>query len=429
MRAMLVATVILLTAGAAQIRADGAPSRPKPKAETPKEAPKEAPKEQPEEVPKDTAVRITAALEWLRDHQNFSGYWSASQFGDDSIRKDARKTYNVDFAGPGKEGGDKGWQELEIGVTSLAMLAFTGAGHDHKSGDFKETLRRAVMHLRRCQGNDGCIGSKDEDQFVYAHAAATMALAEGYGLSSDNALKTVVESGVKFLLEARNPGKAWRYGVKPGDNDTSFTGWAVLALKSAKMAGIEFDTKEAFAGAASWLDEMTVETKEGYKTGYNTPGGSQARLRSAQEYELNPTMEAINITLRLFMGDKGWDAKHKVIASQAKAVGECKPAWEANKIDFVYWWWATLAMYQLGDKHWEAWGKAMERTLMTYQRGFRAEDKAATAANLDEYGSWDAVDAWSAAGGRVYATALNALTLSVVDRAGRTYKRVQKEEK
>ena len=38
-----------------------------------------------------------------------------------------------------------------------------------------------------------------------------------------------------FIALARNPYFAWRYGVKPGDNDTSVSGWMMMALKSAKM--------------------------------------------------------------------------------------------------------------------------------------------------------------------------------------------------
>ncbi|MBK9976081.1 MAG: hypothetical protein IPP14_15010 [Planctomycetes bacterium] len=42
--------------------------------------------------------------------------------------------------------------------------------------------------------------------------------------------------------------------------------------------------------------------------------------------------------------------------------------------------------------------------------------------SLDEHGSWDSVDAWGSAGGRVYSTAINCLTLEVYYRYQKLHK-------
>src|SRR5690606_24032841 len=73
--------------------------------------------------------RVRAALEWLKDHQNKEGYWSATTFSADSVRKQAQKTYNIEFAGIGSASGDIGWEQTtDIGLTGMALLAFVGAG-------------------------------------------------------------------------------------------------------------------------------------------------------------------------------------------------------------------------------------------------------------------------------------------------------------
>ena len=65
----------------------------------------------------------------------------------------------------------------------------------------------------------------------------------------------------------------------------------------------------------------------------------------------------------------------------------------------------------MGDKFWQPWRTSLMDTLTQNQRGFRKGETTETAETLDEYGSWDAVDAWHNAGGRVYSTAINCLTL------------------
>ncbi|MCC6573646.1 MAG: terpene cyclase/mutase family protein [Planctomycetes bacterium] len=359
--------------------------------------------------------RVKAALEWLKDHQNVEGYWSSTTFSADTKRVNARKTYHIEFLEPGKPGADSGWTDkaVDIGLTGLSLLAFAGAGYDHKQGDYKETCRIAAAYLRKAQGNDGCFGEKESDHFVYNHAICTAALCEIYGLTGDAGLKGICDKAVAFILYAQNPGLGWRYGVKPGVNDTSVTGWMISALKSAKMAGLDAEYERSFADASKWLDAVTAQYQGFPKTGYNEAAGNNARLRASQDYDNNPSMDAINIYSRLVMGQVGWDAKHRDLKAQASACLETLPAWEHHKIDYYYWYYASLALYQMGDTYWKKWDTAISKVLMDNQRGFRAEDKGSTKDTLDEHGSWDAVDAWGVAGGRVYSTAINCLTLEV----------------
>jgi hypothetical protein len=375
--------------------------------------------------------RSKAALEWLKDHQNREGYWSATTFSDDSVRVGAAKTYNIEFVDVGSPNGDKGWEAtVDIGLTGMALLAFVGAGYDHKEGDYRATCRQAILYLRKVQDNDGCFGAKEDDHFVYNHSICAMAMAEAYGLSGDPVLKPIADKGVEFMLKAQNPGLGWRYGVQPGVNDSSVSGWMVLALKSCKMAGLEFDTTKCYADAAEWYKLVTVDVNGYPKTGYDSPGSNNARLRSSTDYEHNPSMDAIYVMSMLFMGKA--DLNDKIIKSQARVCTEKEylPQWGKEnpyKIDYYYWYYASLALYQVGGATWETWVKSMFSVLMDNQRGWKEQDKKNNHVSkeaLDEHGSWDAVDAWSSAGGRVYATAINCLTLEVYYR----YERLAKDK-
>lgn len=361
---------------------------------------------------KERPNEVYAALKWLADHQNREGYWSATTFSADSTRTGARKTYNRDFVRVGDPTGDQGWEgSVDIGLTGLALLCYTGDGQSHRMGKFKETIRRGLLYLRKIQNTDGCFGPKDDEHFVYNHAIATMAMTELYGLESDRALHQVVKSAVDFIVTSQNPGLGWRYGVQPTFNDSSVTGWMVLTLHVAEMAGIEFDHTKTYNGAAEWFKLVTVDVNGYPQTGYDKPGSPCARLRSAADYDNVPSMDSIHIMSMLFMNKAGiGDAR---LRSQAGQIVQELPQWKLEKLDYYYWYYASLALYQMGGSAWEKWEKPMTQVLLNSQRGLRPDEKGETERSLDEHGSWDPVDAWGTAGGRVYSTAINCLTLQV----------------
>lgn len=376
-----------------------------------------------------TDSRVKAALEWLKDHQNIAGHWSATDFGKDSTRKGAKHTWNIEHVQAGVEDGDIGWEHsVDVGLSGMSLLAFVGAGYDHKAGEYKRTVRNSIKYLRKVQSNDGCFGAKQDDHFVYNHAICTMAIAEAYGLSMDKVLKPSCDRAIQFILNAQNPGMGWRYGIQPKRNDSSVTGWMVLALKSCKMANLDFDYHKSYDDAAKWFETVTIDVNGYPKTGYDSPGSDNARLRDAGNYDNNPSMDSIYVMSMLFM-EKADTSDRKIKAMSKTCIERgFLPSWELSKIDYYWWYYSSLALYQVGGSYWSTWEKSMVKTLMDYQRGYHAKDKEAgltTKEQLDEHGSWDAVDAWSAAGGRVYATAINCLTLEVYYR----YQRIEKEKK
>ncbi|MHC4841596.1 MAG: prenyltransferase/squalene oxidase repeat-containing protein [Planctomycetota bacterium] len=366
-----------------------------------------------------------AALQWLADHQNTAGHWSATTFSDDSKRRNAKRTYNVEFVNVGDADGDKGWEQTtDVGLTGLALLAFAGGGYDQSLGKFRETVRRGVLYLRRSQDQEGCFGAREDDHFIYNHAICTMAMAELYGLSAARVMRPTVQRATDFILRAQNPGAGWRYGIRPGQNDVSVTGWMILALKSCKMAGIEFDSNRVYEPATEYLDLMTVEVNGYPKTGYKTRGSDSARLRGSVDFDQSPSMESIHIMCDLFSNKESIRSPQMKELANICAEKEFLPKWEAKRINYYYWYYASLALHQMGGSSWDRWEAAMSKTLIDNQRGFKKGESHETKTSLDEHGSWDAVGAWCPAGGRVYSTAINCLTLQVWYR----YQRVETEE-
>ncbi len=329
---------------------------------------------------------VNAALLWLKRHQSPDGSWSG----------DGWKNNCADgkCEGPGS---DEGGSNYSAGLTGLSVLAYTGHGNSHRFGTFKLTVSKALRYLKAQQRSDGSIGYVEAGDHggMYNHALATMALCELYGVSRDFTIKRQAQKAVRFVLKAQNPNLGWRYRPKNAKNDTSVTGWMVLALKAAKTAGLEVP-EEAFLGAQRWFARAT--SSDGV-AGYTGPGTGSGVLSGNEAYKSYPTMTAVSVVCRVFSGER---LSTPQLQKGAKVIAQDLPLYRENEVNYYYWYYGTYALYQFGGPRWEKWNTAMLKALVGTQRSGGCDD-----------GSWDAVGEWCTAGGRVYAVALNVLTLEI----------------
>ncbi|MBN1422293.1 MAG: hypothetical protein JXP34_26195 [Planctomycetes bacterium] len=382
--------------------------------------------------------QVRRALEWLRRHQNPDGSWSARDFAkrcDPALDPCADKG-----KGPGS---GRGFPSHDVGVTALALLAFTGRGETHFTGEHREVVRRGMRWLKENQvlegdpDDRGRFGSPQirirewtpesgadpyeiafDEQWIYDHALATMAMAELLLLTDDRiGLDKSVGLAADLCLRAQNDGYGWRYGIKPGDNDTSVTGWMILALKACKYAAprgiVPARLEKSFTDALEWFRRATSTNGV---TGYRAPGDEGSRLSGIYPepypYSKEPScMTAVAVLCRLFSGESRRDPAIR------KGIGVLlreKPVWQEaagarpSRVNLYYWYYATYALFQYGGLPWKEWNERMLEALLRSQR----TDGCAR-------GSWDPIGEWGAAGGRVYATALGAMTLEVYYRYAR----------
>ncbi len=364
---------------------------------------------------------VEAALRWLVRHQSPDGSWRSRDF----TRQCKTICGNQDAA---RYGDGRGLPEHDIGVTGLALLAFAGYGHTHRDGfhpEFVQCARKAVNYLKKAQvrsgdpGANGRFGEAIGEQWIYDHAIATLAMAELLVMSGDViGLRKPVADAVKLCLHAQNDGFGWRYGIRPGDNDTSVTGWMVLALKTAKNARLDIPKEayeRAFAGALTWFNRATSTTG---KAGYQAPGDEGSRLAGshADPYPYSKDlscMTAVAVLCRLFSGESRGAPS---IRSGIKVLMQHPPRWQEQKgralstINMYYWYYGSYALFQYGGPEWARWNESMIKALLGTQR----------LGNIDEDGSWDPIGEWGVVGGRAYATAIGAMTLEVYYR----YKRL-----
>jgi hypothetical protein len=345
-----------------------------------------------------TESAVIAALKWLARHQGPDGGWSAEGFQGQCI---------------GGKCGGIGEKDYDTGITSLSLLAFLGAGFSQLSKDefddpasgrkirFGEVVKKGLQWLLSHQDPEGCIGERGM-KYMYNHTVAALCLSEAYGMTASQPLKEPAQKAIDFVVAAQNPGKGWRYAAKCGDNDTSVSGWAIMALKSAELSDLAFP-RTAYEGAMNWLNEAT-ETNGYARVGYNARGTGKVYVPGKNEqFDHHESMSAVAVMSRIFMQKKRDPSMNAVNL----LVGDL-PEWKTNKIDFYYWYYTSLALFQYDGPDgpmWKKWNEPMKNALVPNQH---------TGKDGCRNGSWNSdVDRWGFEGSRVYATAINALTLEV----------------
>ncbi len=338
------------------------------------------------------AGALAAALLWLARHQESDGHWGVV-------------TFNQLCTGDACHGG--GEDRFDLGVTALAALAFLEAGiapGDTRWPGFGHAVDAALGWLVKAQQGDGSILAPGTSNAVFPHVFATLALVQAARtskLSSPDgglAWKEPAQKAVSWL-EGAIGAHAWGYAPGDPNGDTTVTGWALLALAAGRAAGLTAGDA-AFDKAIAWTDAMTEDRE--FNVRYNA---KQWKPQYAGRSEF-PSMAAHALIIRLLVAGDTSGGKSKGYASLiAKALpqGGDKSTW-----DYYYWHVGTPAMWLLdgasSGPYWRAWTKAVGGAVAPSQCS--GEECSA--------GSWQDEDPWSKVAGRVYCTAINAMTLSVL---------------
>jgi len=319
-----------------------------------------------------TEAAVQAALAWLAENQEHDGRWDCTAHGGGQ----ETKVLGHDRSGAGAE--------ADTAVTGLAILAFLGAGHTHLEGGYRQNVQHALEYLLRIQAQDGDLaGNARTFARMYCHGMAALALSEAYAMTGDPRLKPYVERAIGYTIRSQHPADGgWRYQPRdPGD--TSQLGWQLMALRSAELAGIRMPGKTR-AGMIRFLNSVAVGRRSGL---------ASYRPRSYA----SRTMTAEALVCRLFLRLRvSRGATEEAVAFLMQDTPQ------SGSMNLYYWYYATVALFQIRGNAWEAWNAALQQRLLATQE---------TAGPLA--GSWSPNTVWGAYGGRVYSTAMAALCLEV----------------
>ena len=307
-----------------------------------------------------TEAAVQKGLEWLKRNQNRDGTWS--------------------LKGPFSSGA---LGEDKTAATAMAMIAFQGAGHTHKSTTYGKTVRKGWQALKKMQRDNGDFWRGTiQHHRLYAQAQATIAACELYGMTKESMYRQPAQSAIDYAVKIQDRLGGWKYEPQFG-SDTSVTGWFVMALQSAKMAGLNVPTS-TLQNVSKYLDRASQSGGATY--GYE-PG-------SGPSY----SMTAEGLLCRQYLGWKHDDAR---LQAGIRYLTALPNDWENR--DVYYWYYATQTLHHMGGAVWENWNREMKQQLPTSQTQ-----------EGPERGSWSPEgDAWGTQGGRLYTTCLCLYMLEV----------------
>lgn len=364
----------------------------------------------------DTEDAMDMGLTWLASVQDHDGGWDSDGYMAHYLRNADQNERLAEGVGFGRN---------DVGITALCLLAFTGAGNSHREGKFAANVSRARDRLLAKQRvDDGGFGLPGDAYQVtfYGHSLSTLALADLYLLSGDPALRAPLQRAVNYLCAHQGEHGGWDYTQRylgaadwqtSTRSDLSISGWAALALISARGAGIDVPA-ESLQRLIAMLRRQTRSDGEAY---YANEG-----VRAMQR---GMSMLAVsNLTRRLL----GEPADSNVQEAQLQRMAASPPDWtgqgEIFGSNMYYWYYGSLAMLLSrdadgGHDRWRQWNIALKNTLLPNQ-----------VKTGPRRGSFDpAEDFWARnGGGRLYSTAMCVLTLQVYYRYEPEYLRNKAEE-
>jgi len=259
-------------------------------------------------------------------------------------------------------------------VTATCTMAMIGSGNTPTEGPRARAVARAVGFLLASAGGSGLIAGREQAAHgpMYGHAFATIALAELYGETDDDAAVAEALDGARRLIErTQNDEGGWRYQPIRRDADISVTAAMLNALRALRNAGFDVSAEAVERGVAYLVRLQNADGGFRYQSSAGPSasprtaaalfalvaagGGNKEPVRRGFDW-LDAHPVKLGTTIRLESGD-GY-ALYGLAATAA-------------------------AVWQRGDTEWKAWYPATAATLVAAQR----DDGAWQDPSCPEYGT------------------------------------------
>jgi hypothetical protein len=291
----------------------------------------------------EVAASIRRGLDWLEAVQQPDGSWGSAAFRGSAA------------------------------VTATCTMAMVGSGNTPTEGPRAQAVARAVAFLLGSAGGSGLIAGREQAAHgpMYGHAFATIALAELYGETDDDAALAEALDGARRLIERTQNGEGgWRYQPIPRDADISVTAAMLNALRALRNAGFDVSAEVVERGVAYLVRLQNADG--GFR--YQSSAGPSAAPRTAAA--LFALVAAGGGEEPVRRGFDWLDAHPVKLGTTIKM--------ESGDGYALYGLAATAAaLWQRGDADWEAWYPATAATLVAAQR----EDGSWQDPSCSEYGT------------------------------------------
>lgn len=246
----------------------------------------------------------------------------------------------------------RGRFENHVGITSLAAIAFMSDGHLPGRGVHGDRVSRALDFILQHATETGLIAAETSHGPMYGHGFATLFLGEIYGMTErDESVRTALEKATELIVRTQNPEGGWRYQPIPSDADVSVTICQVMALRSARNAGIK-------------VPESTITKAVNYvKQCQNVDGGFRYMIRDGNSAW---PRTAAGVASLFYAGIYEGDAIEKGLDYLEQ---RATPGQKGVRQSHYYYgqYYAVQAMYMAGGPRWDRWWRAIRSDLIERQ--------------------------------------------------------------
>jgi hypothetical protein len=311
---------------------------------------------------------VERGLRWIINHQLSDGSWRF-------------RHHQGQCAG---RCGDEGKIDMPTAATGLALMSLMGAGYTHEKGPYQEQIRKGLDYLN---GQSKFRGSLRGHGTLYAHAIATIALAEAVTLTGDETYRQAVNDAYEYIALSQHKKGGWKYEPQtPGD--MSVTGWQLMAVKACRNAGCS-EKSEMMIKAKSFVDSLAHADDAAY--GYEIDPKGDVKIDTRRK----PSCTAIGHLMQMYLGSP---LESPELLSGCELLASAGP----SDTDVYFNYYGTLVLHHARSRHWKRWNQTVrEHLIRTQQR------------NGHEDGSWFFPDLHGNVGGRLYTTAMAVMTLEV----------------
>ncbi|MEQ9454894.1 MAG: terpene cyclase/mutase family protein [Phycisphaeraceae bacterium] len=240
-----------------------------------------------------------------------------------------------------------------VGITALASLAFMADGHMPDRGPHGELLNQSLSFVLSSSSDAGLLAADTSHGPMYGHGFATLFLGEVYGMTGNRQVRSALRRAVQLIVASQNHEGGWRYQPIPADADISVTICQIMALRSARNAGLSVP-KATIERAVEYVRRCQNPDDGGFR--YMTGAGGSAFPRSAAGL-------ASLYYAGIYEGDE--------IDSALAYLEQFQPgAGRAQQGGHYYYgqYYAVQAMFLAGDEHWRSWYPAIRAELLARQQ-------------------------------------------------------------
>lgn len=257
-----------------------------------------------------------------------------------------------------------------VGITALACMAFVSEGSVPGRGRYAKNVEAGLdFILNSASEQSGLVAAETSYGPMYGHGFATLFLGEMFGMSRRPDLKEKLQKAVTLIVRTQNDKGGWRYHPVRADADLSVTICQVMALRSARNAGITVP-KETIDRAIQYVRESQ-----------NPDGGFRYMLDSTGSMFAR---SAAGVAALYYAGVHDDAAIRKGLAYLMKFL----PGRAPEQTHYFYGhYYAAQVMYLAGGDYWRKWWPAVRDELLVKQNpeGFwqgQAGDEYGTAMAL-----------------------------------------------